>query len=1116
MTMNSRLCLRIMAIALSFSLGMVQVVQAEEKLPPGAEITKIEARPASIQLKTPFDYSQIILTGQLKNGDKIDITRLAKVEPPPNLVKVSETGLIRPTADGSGKLKISLGGQALDIPVQISGQKANFDVSFVRDIMPVLSKVGCNAGTCHGAAQGKNGFKLSLRGYDPIFDHLALTDDIEGRRFNRAAPEQSLMLLKPTGAAPHQGGVLFNESDPRYVLIKQWISQGVKLDSNSPRVTKIEIYPRSPVIPLIGMKQQLAVTATYSDGSVRDVSNEAFIETSNKDVATVDKNGLVSTERRGEATMLARYEGVYDATTLVVMGDRGGFVWQPASEFNFIDKLVDEKLQQMKIFPSGLCTDEEFIRRVYIDLVGLPPRAEEVRAFVADTRPGQLKRNELVDRLIASPDFVEQWTNKWSDLLEVNRKFLGEPGAKALRDWIHKAIADNMPYDKFVYSILTASGSNVENPPASYYKVQRTPDAVMENTTQLFLAIRFNCNKCHDHPFERWTQDQYYQLAAYFAQIDRKEDAKYKGQKVGGTDVEAAAPLVEVISDTNKGDVKHERTGVITPPKFPYTYGGIPDMTQGSRREKLARWITSKDNPYFAKSYVNRLWGYMLGVGIIEPVDDIRAGNPPTNPKLLDRLTEEFIQNNFNFRHILQLICKSRVYQQSIVTNKWNLDDDLNYSHALVRRLPAEVLYDAIQRATGSVSKLPGLAPGARAAQLIDSSAEVPSGFLGLFGKPPRESSCECERSGSMMLGPVLNLVNGPIIADAVKDPDNRLSKIVTTEKDDAKVVEEMFLSILCRKPTAAELAAGIKTVQGAADEHARLVAEYQKLVDALAAYEKQIPAKQAAWEKSQSNLVEWAVLDPTSFTSAGGASLTKKPDGSILASGKNPNSDLYTVLAETSMAGITGIRLEVLPDKSLGGQGPGRAPNGNFLLNEFQVTVWPTGDPAKAKPVVLHNAKADFSQENYAVAGAIDGKLETGWAVVPQTGQRHIAVFETKEPLNFPNGMTLSFKMDQRYEGKLHNIGRFRLSVTNYKPPVPLDAGLSEAIVKILKVPADKRTPEQKVAITNHYRSIDAELARLSQAVADYPKPPADKRLVGAQDLAWALLNSKAFLFNH
>jgi hypothetical protein len=1116
MNMMSRFCLQTVAIALGLSMSLTLAVQAQEKLPPGAQVTKIEARPAAVQFKTPFEYSQLVLTGYLKDGSKVDITRIAKIETGNNLVKVSETGFVRPVADGSGQLKVTLADQTLQVPVQISGQKAKYDVSFIRDIMPVLSKVGCNAGTCHGSAQGKNGFKLSLRGYDPPFDHLALTDDIEGRRFNRAAPEQSLMLLKPTGVAPHQGGVLFNETDPRYVLIREWISQGVKLDLNSPRVTKIDVNPKSPVIPLIGMKQQLAVTATYSDGSVRDVSNEAFIETSNKDVATVDTNGLVSTERRGEATMLARYEGVYDATTLVVMGDRGDFVWQEPPEFNFIDALVDEKLKQMKILPSPLCSDEEFIRRVYIDLIGLPPRTDEVRAFLADTRPGPLKRNELVDRLIASPDFVEQWTNKWADLLEVNRKFLGEPGAKALREWIRQAIANNMPYDKFVYTILTASGSNVENPPASYYKVQRSPDAVMENTTQLFLAIRFNCNKCHDHPFERWTQDQYYQMAAYFAQIDRKEDAKFKGQKVGGTDVEAAVPLVEIISDTSAGEVKHERTGVTTAPKFPYTYGGMPEVTKGTRRENLARWVASKDNPYFAKSYVNRLWGYMLGVGLIDPVDDIRAGNPPTNPKLLDRLTEEFIASGFNFRHILQLICKSRVYQQSIVTNKWNQDDDINYSHALVRRLPAEVLYDAIQRATGSVSRLPGLAPGARAAQLLDSTAEVPSGFLGLFGKPPRESSCECERTGTMMLGPVLNLVNGPIIADAVKDPDNRIAKLIATEKDDAKVVDEMFLSILCRKPTAAELTAGVKTVQGAGEEHIQLITEYQRLASALAAYEKQLPAKQAAWEKSQTNLVEWTTLDPTSFISAGGAILTKKPDGSILASGKNPKSDVYTVLADTSLNGITSIRLEALTDPSLGGQGPGRAPNGNFVLNEFQVTVWPTGDPAQAKVVTLHNAKADFSQENYAVAGAIDGKPETGWAIVPQTGQRHLAVFEAKEPLGFPNGMTLSFKMDQRDGVKFHNLGHFRLSVTNYKPPVPLNTGLPEAIVQILKVAPDKRTAEQKAQLASHYRSIDTELIRLSQAVADYPKPPHDKRQVGAQDLAWALLNSKAFLFNH
>jgi hypothetical protein len=1103
------------------TLGMISAtaasLRAEEKLPPGSKLIRLEARPAAIDLKNPYAFSQLLLTGQLESGEQIDVTRMAQVEKPANLVQVSATGLVRPQSDGNGQLKFTLAGQTIAVPIQVSGQKEKYDVNFVKDVMPVISKVGCNAGTCHGAQSGKNGFKLSLRGYDPLFDHQALTDDLEGRRFNRAAPEQSLMLLKPIGGVPHTGGVLFHPGDPYYGIIRDWIAGGVKLDLKGPRVTGIEVYPKSPTIPLLGMKQQMAVMATYSDGSVRDVSAEAFIESSNKDVASVDKLGLVTAERRGEATMLARYEGNYNAATLVVMGDRNGFAWKDAPAINFIDTLVYEKLKKMKILPSELCNDDEFIRRVYIDLIGLPPPTREVRAFLADSRPTKMKRDELIERLLASPDFVEQWTNKWSDLLQVNRKFLGEKGATALRKWIRDAVANNMPYDKFAYTVLTASGSNLDNPPASYLKILRQPGPAMENTTQLFLAIRFNCNKCHDHPFERWTQDQYYQLAAYFSQVERKEDAKYKDQKIGGTDVEGATPLVEIISDTQSGDVKHERTGRVTPPAFPYTFAGAPHPDHVSRREQLARWITDKNNPYFAKSYVNRIWSYLLGVGVIEPVDDIRAGNPPSNPQLLDRLTEEFIKNGFDTKQIFRLICQSRVYQHSIVASQWNKDDDLNYSHALARRLPAEVLYDAIERATGSLSHLPGLPPGARAAQLLDSNVELPSGFLDLFGKPPRESACECERTGTMMLGPVLNLVNGPIVADAVKDPDNRIAKLVASQKDDAKVVEELFLSILSRPPTAQEIVEGVKTVQGAGDEHAQLVADYNKVIADRDAYEKQLPVKQVEWEKKQRNLADWAVLDANSFVSAGGAMLKKQPDGSILASGKNPASEVYTVMANTTLTGITGFRLEVLPDKSLPKNGPGRAAgNGNFVLNEFKVTAWPVGDPAQGKPVPLHKAQADYSQPRWAVAGAIDGNPKTGWAIDPAAGQRHVAVFETKEPLTIANGMTLAFTLDQQYSGKEHNIGRFRLAVTTLKGTIPLDDGLPDAIVKILKVPADKRTPEHKTELANYYRSIDAEFARLNQIVAEHPQPPADKRLVGAQDLAWALINSKAFLFNH
>ncbi len=1105
------------AVLLAAAVLSTSAARAQEKLPPGTKVVKLEAQPTAVNLKGPFDYVQLLLVGHLDSGDRIDLTRLAVLEldKRANLVKVSPTGLVRPLADGSGALKYTIGGQSVTVPVKVSGQKEAPQVSFVRDVMPILSKVGCNAGTCHGAAKGKNGFKLSLRGYDPEFDHQALTDELEGRRFNRAAPERSLMLLKPAGEAPHVGGMLFKPGDPYYEIIKAWIAAGVKLDREAPRVSSIEVAPRGAVMPLPEMKQQMAVIATYTDGSKRDVSAEAFVESSNNEVATVDKQGLVTAVRRGEATMLARYEGSYAASTLIIMGDRSGFVWKDVPANNYIDELVYEKLKSIRVLPSDLCTDEDFVRRVTLDLTGLPPTPEAVKSFLADARPTRVKRDELIDKFVGSNDYIEHWTNKWADLLQVNRKFLGVGGAAALRKYVRQAIADNKPYDKFVYDILTASGSTLENPAAAYYKVLRDPEAAMENTTQLFLAVRFNCNKCHDHPFERWTQDQYYHLASYFAQVQRTEDPKFKGQKLGGTDVEKGKPLVEDIADGTAGEVMHERTGKVAPPQFPYTYPGMSAAGK-TRREQIAKWITAKENPYFAKSYVNRLWSYLLGVGLIEPVDDIRAGNPPTNAKLLDRLTEDFIQSGFDTRHIIKTICKSRVYQHSLSTNRWNVDDEINYSHALARRLPAEVLYDAIYRVTGSQSRLPGLPPGARAAELLDSSVPIPGGFLELFGKPARESACECERAGGMMLGPVLTLINGPVLGEALKDPSNRLAQLVATEKDDTKLIEEVYLTILARRPTKTEVEKCLKTFHEAAKDHAELVAEYTKLESALKAYEATLPAKEAAWEKQFKNVAPWTNVEVTEAKSKVGATLTKQPDGSLLASGKNGGPDDYTVTATAKGAGITAIRLEVLTDAALPAKGPGRSADGNFVLNEFKVTVAPANDPKAAKPVAFRRAIADFSQQNFEVAKAIDGNPgpNSGWAVSPQVGRAHVAVFEAKEPLGFAEGAVLTFTMQQTYGSKQHNIGRFRLSVTTAKLPIVLNT-LPDTLTRILAVEPGKRTPEQKAELTRYYRGQDAELLRLAQAVSDFGKP-ADKRLLGAQDVAWALINSPAFLFNH
>ena len=752
-------------------------------MPPDAGIVRLEVLPKTIELKNPFDYRQVILTAVLQNGDRVDVTRIAQAAAPGKVVKVSPQGLVRPESNGNGTLKFTLENQSVTVPVQVSGQKDPHEVSFIREVMPVLAKMGCNSGTCHGAQAGKNGFQLSLRGYDSGADHRALTDDLQARRFNRAAPERSLLLLKTSGAVPHVGGVLTQPGEPYYDLLKSWIAAGVKFDPKTMRVKSINVLPLNPVLPLPGMKQQMVVYATFADGSTKDVTAEAFVDSSNIEVATVDKLGLVTAVRRGEAAVMVRYEGAYAATSLIIMGDRSGFAWQPVPEFNFIDGLVYDKLKQVKVLPSGLCTDSEFIRRIHIDLTGLPPTAEDVRAFLADPRDSKVKREALVDKLVGSPDYIEHWTNKWADLLQVNRKFLGDPGAKAFREWIRKAVADNMPYDKFARALLTASGSNLENPPAAYYKILRDPGSTMENTTHLFLGVRFNCNKCHDHPFERWTQTQYYQMAAYFAQVGRQEDPKYKGQKIGGSAVMGAMPLVEVILDRKDGEVKHERTGEVTPPAFPFLHGDLAPPT-ASRREQLARWVTSRENAYFARSFVNRQWSYLLGVGIIEPIDDIRAGNPPTNPALLDRLTAEFIKSDFNVQELVKTICKSRTYQHSYVANKWNKDDEINYSHALARRLPAEVLYDAIYRVTGSTSKLPGLPAGSRAAQLLDLNASAPSSFLDLFGRPARESACECERSSSLLLGPILNLVNGPIMGEAIKDPNNRIAKLAARRKE--------------------------------------------------------------------------------------------------------------------------------------------------------------------------------------------------------------------------------------------------------------------------------------------------------------------------------------------
>ena len=1093
-----RLAPKLQFLAIVAAGGSIAAIARNVPTPPNnaaavyAHVVAVDAHPAKIELANPYAAAQVLLSGRLDDGDFVDVTREAKFDDAGGLVAIDARGRVRPKRDGEGTLHATFGGRDVAIPVAVRGADGAYEPSFCNDVIPVMSRLGCNAGTCHGSAKGKNGFKLSLRGYDPAFDHQALTDDLAGRRFNRAVAEQSLFLLKPTASVPHEGGQRMAVDSNEYKLLKAWVDSGVKLDRDAPKVASIDVLPKNPVVPLPGMAQQMAVVATYADGSTRDVTGDAVIESNDNEIATVESgSGLVTGVRRGDAAVLARYSGRYAATRLVVMGDRTGFEWKQPPEFGFVDELVDAKLKALKALPSELCSDAEFLRRIHLDLTGRPPTARDVRIFLADRRDSRLKREETIDRLIGSTEFVEHWTNKWSDLLQVNSKFLGVEGAARLREWIRAAIASNLPYDQFAADVLDASGSTYQNPPAAYWKILRQPDVAMENTTQLFLGVRFSCNKCHDHPFERWTQDQHWQLAAYFAQVGRSNvpgSAMMAKVNDNRPDDDGLA-FDEMIADVGQGEVMHPNKNVTVAPRFPYEHAGaIP--ADGTRRQKLVVWIVVKENPYFAKSYANRVWSYFLGVGLIDPIDDIRASNPPTNPELLEKLTQTFIESGFDVRALMRLICRSRAYQTSLTTNAWNEDDTLHYAHALARRLPAETLFDCIGVATGHRHKVPGVRPGTRADELLDPSMTTADNFLSLFGRPPRESACECERSSGMSLGQALNLVNGPTVADAIEDAKNEIGELAEYERDPAKVVDELYVRFLSRPPTAAEVA------QLAPRFDANDAARFATLAPADAARFKQ---ERAAWEAALPKIT-WSALEKVEVRSAGGATFTQQPDGSFLASGTRPDKDTYTITAYTSLADVTAIRLSVIPDKSLPGGGSGRADNGNFVVGEVRVTAIPLTGAAGGKAVSVKDGSADFSQDNFTPAQVTDGNPVTGWAISPDFTRPHRAVWELTENVGAAGGTLLAITLDQGWGGG-HEVGRFKIEVSNSARPVRVSP-LPDEVLAAVSLPAEKRSPEVELLLHKTF-------------LASAPKWIDQLRLSATQDVAWALATSPAFLFN-
>jgi hypothetical protein len=783
--------LKLTAVLLSMSLVAQSSSAADEP-------SKLTTESAKFELAGLRSQQQIVVTGQF--GDEVrDVTHLAKFTSSDPKVVALKGSIAQPVGDGAAKIACRLGKQTVMIDVVVKGTTVPHPVSFKNEALAALSKAGCNAGACHGSPSGKGGFRLSLRAFDPPLDILTLRSEFFGRRTNSLKPSESLLLQKPLMEVAHGGGRRLTKGGPAWSALHNWIGEGLQIDKPDTRsLTRIEILPKKRVLRDASDRQQLSVNGYFSDGSVVDLTALTVFTSSNESVASVDKNGLVEKTGRGETAILGRYlEGMATAD-VTFLEEVPGFKWSNPPENNFVDTHSFSKLKQLQILPSEVCTDEEFLRRAYLDLAGRLPQIDETQEFLAN-KAGD-RRAKLVDSLLDHDDFAEFWTLKWSDILRSNSKKLTTTGVHKFQRWVYNGVRTDVGLDKLAHELLTASGSVFENPAASYWRASRDPNDATETTAQLFLGIRIQCAKCHNHPFEKWSQDNYYGIAAAFTRIGRQKGAK---------------PDEEIIHVTRSGEIKQPRTGKTMKVHLLLT-GDVDVPADQDRRRVFADWLVSPDNPFFAKAAVNRIWGHLMGRGIVEPVDDFRDSNPPSNAVLLDSLAEQFAKNGFSRKWAIRTIMSSRVYQLSSKKNDFNADDEIYASHATPRLLSAEQLLDAICQVTDVAEKFKGLPAGTRAVALPDPPTD--HYFLKVFGQPQREMACQCERSSESNLSQALQMINGPTVHNKLRADNGRIHQMVKGGKKDEEIITTLYLAALARNPVEAELNASRKHIAGSTD----------------------------------------------------------------------------------------------------------------------------------------------------------------------------------------------------------------------------------------------------------------------------------------------------------
>ncbi len=749
---------------------------------------ELRVSPAKVVLDGPEATQQLLVTAMSDEGRLRDVTRRAQfaVESP-GIGSVDERGTIRGTSEGRTQVVVRLGDQSFQVPVVVRGLREPTPVSFQHDVLPTLTKAGCNSGGCHGKAEGKNGFKLSVFGYDAAADYAALVKEGRGRRVFPAVPDLSLLLLKGTATVPHGGGQKIERDTLAYRRVRRWIAEGARFESEASEpfiATRIEVEPAQRVMTP-GATQQLRVTAIDASGGRRCVTGEAHFESNASGVAEVDGRGLVTAaDAPGEAAVLVRYMGHVAVSRVTRPRATSEQPFARPGENNFIDGLVWDKLRTLELRPSDLADDATFMRRAYLDVIGTLPSADDARAFLADTSPD--KRARLVDALLDRPEYADYWAMRWADILRVDRDKLTAEGAVAMTRWLRRQFAENRPYDAFVRNLLTARGATHAEGPAAFYKAFDSPEVAGRSVSQLFLGVRIECAQCHHHPAERWSQADYVAWAGFFTGMKRK---KLPG---GG----------EAVMVTSGRSMKHPRTG--EPVGVRPLGGDVIDLEQHSDlRTPLADWMTGDDNPYFARAIANRLWAHYFGRGLVDPIDDMRATNPATNEPLLAALADHLRDVDYDLKAFTRTLLASRVYQLSSEPNDGNARDDQNFSHARYKPMPAEVLYDAICQATGTPPKFVGWPSDYRAIQVWDN--RVPSYFFRVFGRPVRATVCSCERGDAPSMAQALHLMNSPRITGRIEDRNGRANRMADSDRSPDQIIEELFLATLSRFPTDSE-----------------------------------------------------------------------------------------------------------------------------------------------------------------------------------------------------------------------------------------------------------------------------------------------------------------------